>query len=218
MRILGEIQLSLAHGHRHLALALAESSELATRLLGAGIIDVIGRERLFADVDRAIEWAEDDVLRIDAKEAEGDELPLAAIDLFAGLTEEEIEMLERYLRRATYARGSVIFRQGDKGNEFFIVVIGRASARLHQSSGGDIRLATFAPGTFFGELAILDAGPRSATLIADDDVGCYVLSAAMFAALMSDAPPVAIKLLANLGRELSGRLRRANRTIQQLES
>ena len=93
-----------------------------------------------------------------------------------------------------------------------------ASARLRQPSGVDIRLATFAPGTVFGELAILDAGPRSATVIADDDVGCYVLSDEKFSALMSDASHIAIKLLANLGRELSGRLRRANRTVHQLES
>ena len=218
MRILREIHLALAHGDRHLALALAEGGELATRLGEAGIVDAIGRERLFADVDRAIEWAEDDLLRGDGKEAERGELPLAEIDLCSGLAGEEIAMLERYLRRATYARGSVIFRQGDRGEELFIVARGRASARLVQPSGGDIRLATFAPGTFFGELAILDAGPRSATLIADDDVGCYVLTAAKFTALMRDAPPVAIKLLANLGRELSGRLRRANRTIHQLES
>ena len=217
MRILHEIQLSLAHGHRHLALALPEGSELATRLGEAGIIEAIGRESLFADVDRAIEWAEDDVLRTEAEEAESGELPLAQFDLCAGLADDEIGVLARYLHRATYARGTVIFRQGDPGTELFMVARGRASARLQQSAG-DIRLATFARGTFFGELAILDAGPRSATLIADDDLGCYVLTEAKFTTLISEAPPVAIKLLANLGRELSGRLRRANRTIHQLES
>jgi CRP-like cAMP-binding protein len=165
-----------------------------------------------------MEWAEDDLLQMHADEAEGDELPLAGIDLFSGLAVTEIAMLGGYMRRATYADGSVIFRQGDAGKELFIITRGHASACLGQPSGGDIRLATFAPGTFFGELAILDAGPRSATVMADDDVACYVLSEAKFAALMSDAPLVAMRLLANLGRELSGRLRRANRTIQQLES
>jgi CRP-like cAMP-binding protein len=70
----------------------------------------------------------------------------------------------------------------------------------------------------FGELALLDAGPRSATVIADDDVVCYVLSEKQFVTLAKDAPAVAVKLLAGLGRELSGRLRRANRTIRELES
>jgi anti-anti-sigma regulatory factor len=215
---LRDIALSLARKDRRLALALAENDELAARLAGGGVIDAVGAERVFADVDRALEWAEDDALRIRGDEAQGDELPLAQVDLFAGLAGAQIAMLERYMRRTVHPRGSVIFRQGDPGKELFIVTRGHASARLNQPSGGDIRLATFEPGTVFGELAILDGGPRSATVTADDDVGCCVLSEANFSALMNDAPPIAIKLLANLGRELSGRLRRANRTIHQLES
>jgi len=76
---------------------------------------------------------------------------------------------------------------------------------------------TFAPGTAFGELAILDRGKRSASVIAEEDLVCYVLSEEAFTALSAEAPGAAIKLLANLGRELSGRLRRANWTIHQLE-
>jgi len=218
-RILHEIQLSLARREQQLGLALAENSELAARLPGSGIIETIGAERLFADVDRAIEWAEDNLLRAELAEAEiPRQLPLAEVDVCSGLDSSEIAVLEGYVRHATYARGSVIFRQGDPGRELFIVTRGRASARLLQPSGGDIRLATFASGTVFGELAILDAGARSATVIADDEVGCYVLSEGKFAALMNDAPLIAIKILSNLGRELSGRLRRASRTIHQLES
>ena len=76
---------------------------------------------------------------------------------------------------------------------------------------------TFAPGTVFGELAILDAGPRSATVTADTELVCYGFNEGDFATLSARAPAVAIKLLAALGRELSGRLRRANRTIRELE-
>ena len=107
--------------------------------------------------------------------------------------------------------------EGDPGNQVFLIVKGKASAYLRQVNGGDIRLMTFAPGTVFGELAILDQGTRSASIIADEDLFCYVLSDEGFAALSTDTPAAAIKLLANLGRELSGRLRRANRTIYQLE-
>jgi sulfate permease, SulP family len=63
-----------------------------------------------------------------------------------------------------------------------------------------------------------DAGPRSATVVADDDVICYVISDKQFAALAKDAPAIAIKLLSGVGRELSRRLRRANLTIHQLEA
>jgi sulfate permease, SulP family len=121
------------------------------------------------------------------------------------------------LRHVTHPQGGVIFRQGDSGTDLFFVTRGTAGAYIHQPSGRNIRLATFASGTVFGELAILDAGPRSASIIADDDFASYALSRAQFATLSIEAPAIAIKLLANLGRELSGRLRRANRMIDELE-
>ena len=217
-RILTDIQLSLARKNQRLGLAMTRSSENAARLSEAGIIDAIGTDCVFEDIDRAMQWAEDDLLRAEAKDFKDDEIPLARVDLLSTLTSAEIETFKSHTRHATYTRGKIIFREGDPGKELFIVTRGRVSAYIGQSGGGDIRLVTFAPGTVFGELAILDAGPRSASVIADDDVICYVLSGEQFAALAGDAPAVAIKLLAGLGRELSGRLRRANRTISQLES
>ena len=112
----------------------------------------------------------------------------------------------------------MIFHQGDSGTDLFIVTKGTASAYIHQPTGRAIRLVTFAPGTVFGELAILDAGPRSASIIADDDFVSFALSRAQFAALSAEVPAIAIKLLANLGRELSSRLRRADRMIDELET
>ena len=111
----------------------------------------------------------------------------------------------------------MIFREGDPGGELFIVIKGTASAFL-QSPNSAIRLATFAPGTVFGELAILDAGPRSATVVADEDLVCFVLTMSKCTALMEKHPSVAMRILAAIGRELSGRLRTANRTIHQLET
>jgi sulfate permease, SulP family len=80
-----------------------------------------------------------------------------------------------------------------------------------------VRLATFAPGSVFGELAILDHGPRSATVTADEPMAAFRLSTKAFAALCELDPHVAIKLVSALARELSDRLRRANLTIRQLE-
>ena len=79
------------------------------------------------------------------------------------------------------------------------------------------RLASFSPGAVFGEMALLDQEPRSATVIADEELVCYELDDASFRALTSEHPPIAIKLLANLSRELSRRLRKANAMISQLE-
>jgi sulfate permease, SulP family len=217
-RILADIQASLARKNQHLTLALAKNSETAARLSEAGIIEAMGAGCLFEDIDRAMEWAEDELIRADAKDTKSDEIPLAHVDLLSTLTSAELEAVEHHTRRETFPRGKIIFREGDPGSELFIVTKGRASAYLNLINGGDIRLATFAPGTIFGELAILDTGPRSASVVADDEVICYVLSEQQFAALAKDAPAVAIKLLSGLGRELSRRLRRANQTIHQLET
>ena len=217
-RILAEIAAALKRSDRALALALTRKGEVGARLQEAGVIDAIGAGRIFDDVDRAIEWAEDELLRARRVAATDAELPLRDVDVLRGLLPPGIAAIETYASRRTYRSGEQIFSQGDPGRELFIVTKGRASAYLPQEDGRSIRLATFAPGTVFGELAILDAGKRSATVVADDDVICAVLSASDFDELSRNAPAVAIKILTGLGRELSGRLRRANTTIHQLES
>ena len=67
------------------------------------------------------------------------------------------------------------------------------------------------------QLALLDREARSATIAADTDLTCHVMSHANFRRLSEEHPAIAIKIMTNLGRELSSRLRRANRTIYQLE-
>ena len=121
------------------------------------------------------------------------------------------------LERRTYRAGEVVFREGDTSDELYLIAKGSASVRLRLAgSDRETRLITFSPGTAFGEVALLDREARSATVEADEELVCYVLTRASFDRLTAEHPAVAIKLLTNLGREISGRLRRANRTIYQL--
>lgn len=217
-QILQEINADLASHGKRLLLSVAQPSEPAELLADSGVVDALTRDRIFRDLDRAIEWAEDDLLRAEAPEGDAQaEIPLDRAGILTGFTPAEVAQVEKHLERVVYEAGRVIFREGDPGNELFIIAKGTASASLRQGSGGDIRLVTFAPGTVFGEFAILDAGTRSATVATDRELVCYVLTGKDFASLSERSPEVAIKLLANLGRQLSHRLREANRTIQQLE-
>jgi ABC-type transport system substrate-binding protein len=101
-----------------------------------------------------------------------------------------------------------------------------ASAVLHPRAVGELRLGlgpgapqpTFSPGTIFGEVALLDKQPRSATVTADEDLVCYELAEDGFHGLTSLHPRIAIHLLMNLGAELSRRLRRSTATVSKLES
>ena len=85
------------------------------------------------------------------------------------------------------------------------------------TGGGTRRLATFSPGMTFGEMAVIDRAPRSATILADTEVECEMLSLERFEELQRSAPRICIQLLTNLGRSLSQKLRKANRELAVLE-
>ncbi len=212
-----ELKTKLAKQGKELSLVLAEQTMAMKFLKNFGVPSSIGDAYIFPDVDRAIERAEDSLLRTQPLRMYRDEIPLATVGLFAKFNPTDLAAIEQHLRRASYQAGSVIFREGDPGNELFVVTKGSASAYLH-SPNTNIRLATFAPGAMFGELALLDPGARSATVVADTDLVCYALTTSDFAAMAANFPGVALRLLAAIGRELSGRLRTANRTIQHLET
>lgn len=218
IQILREISTELQTQGKVLLLSVAQPSESAEQLADAGVTEAVTKEKMFQDLDRAIQWAEDDLLRAELSGGQAHaEIPLEQTAILTAFSESELATIQKHLKRVVYQPGKVVFREGDAGKELFITVKGAASAFLKQASGADIRLVTFATGTVFGELAILDAGKRSATVVAEGELVCYLLSEKDFAALSAREPEVAIKLLANLGRQLSHRLRAANRTIEQLE-
>jgi anti-anti-sigma regulatory factor len=218
-RIILDVQTNLTRKGRQLGLVLSQHGDVMPRLEDLGVFEHVSADHIFEDVDRAIEWAEDNLLHNVLDEPPPThELPLEKVGILQNFDRSEIAALELRLIRVAHPKGGMIFHQGDSGTDLFIVTKGTASAYIHHPTGRAIRLVTFAPGTVFGEFAILDAGPRSASIIADDDFVCFSLSRDQFAALSAEAPAIAIKLLANLGRELSGRLRRADRMIDELET
>lgn len=207
-------------GKHLLVSCLEEHTQLANFLKDMGVTTALSRTKLFQDTDRAIEWAEDHLILSQLSDLEmGQEFPFHQFDVLARMTDDEMATIKTMLIRRTYAKGEFVFREGDEGTELFIIAKGSASVRIKlPGEDRETRLITFSAGTVFGEVALLDQEARSASIQADEDLVCYVLPQASFAALAREHPAIAIKLLSNLGRELSGRLRRANRTIYQLAS
>ncbi|MCI3954017.1 MAG: sulfate transporter [Burkholderiales bacterium] len=200
--------------------SVRDDTRLARFLRDMGVTATLTRTRMFSDLDRAIEWAEDHLILSEVGDScERDEFPFGQLDVFAGMTDEELTNVSVMLQRKVYRKGEVVFRQGDTSRELYIIAKGSASARLKlPGSMRETRLITFAAGTVFGEIALLDQEARSATIEADEDLVCYVLDHAAFDRLAHEHPSAAIKIVSNLGRELGARLRRANRTIQELAS
>jgi anti-anti-sigma factor len=220
-RILLQLHERLRKEDRYLLVSHAtRSRRVADILRDMRVLTVLTTQRIFDDTDRALEWAEE---RLIASALDGvvprDDYPLERIDVLAGLAPHEIDAMRGLLVRKTYGQGEAVIREGEDGREMFIIVRGTASVKIRlPGDDRENRLATFSAGTVFGEMALLDRQPRSATVEADEDLVCYVLTEDAFGALTRDHVPIAIKVLTNVGRELSQRLRGASRTIYELES
>jgi SulP family sulfate permease len=186
--------------------------ELAALLADHGVVESLTRERLFPDLDRALEWCENGILATQRSGAGIEfEQELARMDLARDVDTADLDALLATLSRREYPAGQAVFRRGDEGDALYVIASGSASAWV-----GDTRLMTFSRGTFFGEMALLDRERRSATIVADGPLVCHVLERSSFERLAASHPRAALAVLANLGRELSLRMRRTNRALLDL--
>lgn len=176
-------------------------------------------ESLFADIDSALEWCEDRLLQQEQAELLRDsrQVALHDMDILAGFDRGEIGLIETVLKEVRYFPGETILREGDVADSLYLLAAGRVSIYLNiKNSVRRQRLSTITPGLCFGELALLDGGTRSADVIADEPTTCHVLPTAELRALARSHPEIQSKLIFNIGRELSARLRRADNEIRSL--
>ena len=135
---------------------------------------------------------------------------LAKVPLFAGLPEEERERLGRLLRSRRYARGEVIFLEGDAGTALCLIAEGAVRIQLTDAHGHAAVIAVYGPGEIVGELALLDGAPRSADAIAQGAARLFWLERADFAAFLDAHPRAAMTMLGSLSR----RLRHTTRVVR----
>jgi CRP-like cAMP-binding protein len=127
---------------------------------------------------------------------------LAAIPFFAGLEPAALERLAASMRTRRFRRGEVIFHVGDPGDALFVIITGEVKISLPSETGDEAILATLRPGEFFGELALLDGAPRSASASAMVATETVVLPRDRFRELIATEAPVRDALLAALAAEL----------------
>ena len=122
--------------------------------------------------------------------------------LFARADEDVITAIARHLRRRRFRRGETIFHQGDPGDALHIVSSGAVKIVLPSLDGEEAIIATLRSGDFFGELALLDGAPRSATAIALEATETWTLPRAAFLNMLDQDKALRESLLAGLAREL----------------
>jgi CRP-like cAMP-binding protein len=129
---------------------------------------------------------------------------LSRIPLFSACSKRELERIGSATDEIDVAAGRVLVEEGAVGHEAFVIVEGSAEVRR-----GEQTVAELGPGDHFGELAILDGGPRTASVVASSPLKVLVLGQREFSALVDDVPGLSHKLL----RALAGRVRELDRKI-----
>ncbi|HET7702588.1 MAG TPA: Crp/Fnr family transcriptional regulator [Candidatus Limnocylindrales bacterium] len=137
---------------------------------------------------------------------------LAAVPLFAGLADDGLVSLVQGMRVRRFRRGETVFHVGDPGDALFIVMSGSIKITLPADTGDEAILATLRPGDFFGELALLDGAPRSATAVAIEATETYILPRDRFRELIATEPVMREALLATLAAEV----RRLTNHVEEL--
>jgi SulP family sulfate permease len=205
-------------GARLLCCGHEEHLQTASMLQDQGVAAAIGRGFMFADLDRALEWCENDLLAAaDPTRGATAQHALEDMDLTRGLSAAQCAILREQMVRRDYPADTTIFSEGDEGDALYVIAHGAASVRMRVGeAGSDIRLVTFSAGTLFGEMALLDSERRSATVTTDDPLSCFVLGRESFERLLAAHPQIGQQVLANIARALSLRMRRANRTLASL--
>lgn len=123
---------------------------------------------------------------------------LRGVWLFSQCSKKELAVLARITTPVSVAAGHVLAREGETGGEFAVIVDGTATVTCEGEPIGRLRA-----GTFFGEMALLDGGPRAATVTADTAMTLLVIQRRDFDALISGGmPSVARKMLTVLGERL----------------
>jgi CRP-like cAMP-binding protein len=126
---------------------------------------------------------------------------LAQVPLFSTCSRKDLQKLGKASDEIEVKAGKVLVEEGRPGHEFFLIEDGTAEVRRKNR-----KVATLGRGQFFGELSLLDRGPRSATVVANTDMTLVVLGQREFLGVIDEVPAMAHKLLA----ALAGRLREAD--------
>jgi CRP/FNR family cyclic AMP-dependent transcriptional regulator len=122
---------------------------------------------------------------------------LGDVPLFSGVKPKELKKLAARMQERSFGEGDTITTEGKSGIGFFLIEDGNATVSI---DGKIVR--TLGPGDYFGDIALIDSGPRSATIVATTDLRCQGLTAWEFRPFIEDHPEVAWPMLETLAARL----------------
>lgn len=122
---------------------------------------------------------------------------LASVPLFSGLEDDELNVVAGLGTEIPVAEGIELTSEGDIAHEAFLVMTGTAACTKE-----GVEVATFGPGDFFGEMALISQRPRNATVTATSDMTVRAFDEGEFRRMLVDSPHVAVKILLSTAERL----------------
>jgi CRP-like cAMP-binding protein len=122
---------------------------------------------------------------------------IAAVPMFYACSRRELQAISRLATELEVPAGKLLTEQGKPGQEFMIVLSGTAVA-----TRDGVKVAAFGPGDFFGEIALLDPGLRTATVVAETPMQLAVVGQREFGEILDEVPALASKIMRGLARRL----------------
>lgn len=213
LRLMGEMRSSLIK--QGVRLVICQAGKLTSKLIETGFTE----SSLFLTEDAALEASEDSLLLevTGASWRPAGNIPLADCVLFRSCTEDDIKVLQSELTRRRYEAGQRLITAGEMADEMLVLLEGSVEVQILGENQTRKRVDVLTAGMTVGEMAFLDASPRSADVVALGFVNCLVIPRAWFVALSETRPTLKIALLHELTREISARLRQANVEIGALQ-
>ncbi|MCO5050696.1 MAG: cyclic nucleotide-binding domain-containing protein [Verrucomicrobiae bacterium] len=147
---------------------------------------------------------------LDVRQAGVNADALLRIKVFSGLNEDQLQAFIRYMEMVVLEPAALAVREGQRGDAMFLILEGEVRVRWLRH-GKESIVTTLRTGDFFGEISLLDEGPRSADVIANEHTTLLKISKAAFTKLRSEAPSLAEPFLHSLSQILVGRLRQLNK-------
>ncbi|WP_227814893.1 Crp/Fnr family transcriptional regulator [Nitrogeniibacter aestuarii] len=139
-------------------------------------------------------------------------MTLDKIELFEGLPEDQLESLAQHMRQRVYPAGAIVVNEGDEAHGMFIVDTGALKVFVTEENGKEVTLSLLGPEDYFGELALLDEAPRSASVITVEKTTLLQISRADFNEVIT-ANPACMQIIM---RNLVGRIRELTDNVRAL--
>lgn len=172
-------------------------------------LEAISHQHWFADLERAMEWTEAELLREHSPTVAADvPVDISETDIARGLSPGGLALLRSHLKPTEAQAGTVLFRGGAAGDSMFVIERGLVEIRVASDAGTGTtrRLAVIDPGSVFGEIAMLASGERSADAVCVKATRLHELRREALTELAQQAPVAYSRILANLNRHLAIRL------------